>query len=437
LAQGYGQFGGRARRRRAGEYRAPVGSQGQQVDVVIVQARHQGTSPGVERRRVAGGAFRARGCDGGDPAMLDPDVHEAAAHLGASDHEHGGNLHSKVVPPILGITELLELVASPATAADWSVPFGVPVVLVDLRSAPGRLDAPGTPGRLEIGPAGSVLSGLPTVLVGLGPPAPEVAALGEALDVVVEDPTAILANIERCPLAALSLVLVLRAGVELDVPSALAVESSAYSVLQAGPEFAAWRASRAPRSVAPGSEAAVVVERDGSLLHVTFNRPARHNAFSTEMRDQLFEALVLAASDASVDRVVLDGRGPSFCSGGDLDEFGSLPDPATAHATRLARSAAQLLARLAPKVEARLHGACLGAGIELPAFARRVVARPDSFFGLPELGLGLMPGAGGTVSLPRRIGRQRTAELALSGRRIDAQTSLAWGLIDEIADAES
>jgi enoyl-CoA hydratase/carnithine racemase len=61
-----------------------------------------------------------------------------------------------------------------------------------------------------------------------------------------------------------------------------------------------------------------------------------------------------------------------------------------------------------------------------------VVARPDATFWLPELSLGLIPGAGGTVSLPRRIGRQRTAWLALSGRSLDARTALAWGLVDEV-----
>ena len=131
--------------------------------------------------------------------------------------------------------------------------------------------------------------------------------------------------------------------------------------------------------------------------------------------------------------MILAGAGPSFCSGGDLDEFGSFPDPATAHITRLARSSGRVLAAIAPKVVAHLHGACMGAGIELPAFAGRVVADPDTVISLPEVGLGLLPGAGGTVSLPRRIGRQRTCELALTQRRIDASTALGWGLVDEIA----
>ncbi len=81
-----------------------------------------------------------------------------------------------------------------------------------------------------------------------------------------------------------------------------------------------------------------------------------------------------------------------------------------------------------------MHGACLGSGIELPAFAGRLSAHNKSFFQLPELPLGLIPGAGGTVSIARRIGRQRTAWMVLSGRRINSATALEWGLIDDIID---
>jgi enoyl-CoA hydratase/carnithine racemase len=150
------------------------------------------------------------------------------------------------------------------------------------------------------------------------------------------------------------------------------------------------------------------------------------------MRDALCEGLALALADETQGDVLLDGAGPSFSSGGDLDEFGTLPDPAHAHAIRATRSPAALLAALAPRVTAQVHGACVGAGAELPAFAARVVARADAWFQLPELALGLIPGAGGTVSLPRRIGRQRTAWLALSGERIDAATALRVGLVDEV-----
>jgi enoyl-CoA hydratase/carnithine racemase len=103
---------------------------------------------------------------------------------------------------------------------------------------------------------------------------------------------------------------------------------------------------------------------------------------------------------------------------------------------RTTRSAARALAACAPRVVALVHGACFGAGLELAAFAGRVRARPSARFALPELAMGLVPGAGGTVSLPRRIGRHRTAWLALTGAEIDADTALDWGLADERAPAE-
>jgi enoyl-CoA hydratase/carnithine racemase len=175
----------------------------------------------------------------------------------------------------------------------------------------------------------------------------------------------------------------------------------------------------------------VRVDRQADLLHLTLARPEVHNALNTRMRDELYEAFTLAASDPAV-RVLLDGDGPSFCAGGDLDEFGSRPDPATAHVVRLQRSVGRLIASVADRVKVVLHGACMGSGIELPAFAGRVAARPDARIGLPEVGLGLIPGAGGTTSVTRRIGRHRTAYLALTGDCIDARTALEWGLVDEL-----
>src|SRR5204863_6567931 len=111
------------------------------------------------------------------------------------------------------------------------------------------------------------------------------------------------------------------------------------------------------------------------------------------------------------------------------------PDPATAHIVRTTRSAGRMLAQLRDRTTVFVHGACVGAGIELPAFTGRIVAAPDAFFLLPEVGMGLVPGAGGTVSIPRRIGRHRAAYMALSSRRIDAETALRWGLIDEVRQA--
>jgi enoyl-CoA hydratase/carnithine racemase len=96
------------------------------------------------------------------------------------------------------------------------------------------------------------------------------------------------------------------------------------------------------------------------------------------------------------------------------------------------RSGCALAHALGPRLRARLHGACVGAGIEIPAAAARVTATPDAVFRLPEVSMGLIPGAGGTASIPRRIGRHRAAYMAISGADIDAGTALAWGLVDQV-----
>ena len=177
---------------------------------------------------------------------------------------------------------------------------------------------------------------------------------------------------------------------------------------------------------------AVLVERQDATLSVTLDRPHVHNAFNLALRDGLVEALQLASLDPTITSVELRGNGPSFCSGGDLTEFGTVPDPVTGHVVRTTRSAALALWRVADRVTVHLHGACVGAGIELAALAGRVVAHPDSRLRLPEVGFGLVPGAGGTASVPLRIGRARTAWLALSGATLDAATSLQWGLVDAL-----
>ena len=216
----------------------------------------------------------------------------------------------------------------------------------------------------------------------------------------------------------------------------IVTESLAYSTLQSGPEFARWLAERGP-AVSPDIADPVQAERFDGTLRIRFNRPERHNAFSTDARALLLEALVVALLDDTVTEVVLAGNGPSFCSGGDLAEFGTLADPATAHLARTRHSPAlaldELARRLGRRCRAEIHGRALGSGLEMAAFCGWVRCRPDAVLGLPELALGLIPGAGGTVSVTRRIGRWRTAYLVLSGQPIDPATAFGWGLIDEIA----
>ena len=216
-----------------------------------------------------------------------------------------------------------------------------------------------------------------------------------------------------------------------DVESALIMESATYSTLQAGPEHQAWLATRLRRE-RPEEHDVVLMSRDGPNLRLTLNRPHVRNAFSAAMREALLDGFAIATVDPSLEHIVVEGAGANFCSGGDLDEFGTLDDPASAHLLRVARNVGRTVHELRDRVTFIVHGACIGAGVEIPAFAGRVVARPGATFCLPELSMGLVPGAGGTVSIPRRIGRERFRSMALTGATIDAATALSWGLVDAI-----
>jgi hypothetical protein len=253
--------------------------------------------------------------------------------------------------------------------------------------------------------------------------------------VAVDDVDATVASISsrttRAPRATIALDGLLRLTEQVDAEAGVVTESFAYSMLLASPEFEAWRASRAVRSRDASGEP-VRLNRAGNRLDIVLDRPGRGNAFSADLRQAVVDALRLAALDPTLTEVHLSGEGRHFSTGGDLDEFGTAPDPGAAHAVRLDQSAGLAVHRIKDRVRAHLHGRCIGAGIEVPAFAGRVVAAPGTTFQLPELELGLVPGAGGTVSLPARIGRWRTAYLVLSGVELDLAAALEWGLVDAV-----
>jgi len=333
-------------------------------------------------------------------------------------------------PPILLLSDAVAQLLAPDAAERFSPLTGTVLLAVDVCAGDLTLDADETRRVRE------ALASLPAPTVAFATEKP--GALGKALldrfDIDAEEPAQLErlgAAVQHVPLAAGCLAGLLRHGEHRSIEAGLVAESTAYSTLQGGPEFARWLESHTKRPMSDEG-APLRVWRELDTLHLRLDRSHKHNAFSAAVRDALCEGLELAIADTSIREVVLSGEGTSFSSGGDLDEFGSLPDPATAHAVRTTRSPARLLARCADRVRCELQGACVGAGVELPAFAARVSASEDAFFQLPELAMGLVPGAGGTVSLPRRIGRQRTAWLALSGERLDAETALAWGLVDEL-----
>ena len=169
--------------------------------------------------------------------------------------------------------------------------------------------------------------------------------------------------------------------------AALHQESLAYATLQGGAEHAAWLALQGRRT--RNDDAPRVALTDEPGLTITLTRSRLHNLLDRRGRDELTDAFRAAALIALADRLSVD-----------------------------------------------VHGACVGAGIELAAMASSVVAHPDTRFRLPELTMGLMPGVGGTWSIGRRIGRRLLLQWLLLDLEIDADTALAWRLIDGVATSD-
>ncbi len=235
---------------------------------------------------------------------------------------------------------------------------------------------------------------------------------------------------------ALVLAHLLRQKAYQNVSQGLVLESLSYGMLQSGSQFKAWLNQRGDVARVLDEKPVVLASRSDESLEIYLNRPERSNAYSSDMRDQLFDFLQIARFDEAVTKVKLHGLGKSFCSGGDLAEFGSVDFPPDGHIIRMHRSPALSSHSIADKLEVYLHGVCAGAGIEIPAFASRVFGNESVEIFLPEISMGLIPGAGGTVSLPRRIGPQKTAYLAMSGKTLSLSDALAWGLIDEAVEYE-
>lgn len=241
------------------------------------------------------------------------------------------------------------------------------------------------------------------------------------------------AGVDRAPIAATMLARVLRAGEGLPFHMALDLESLAYSTLLGGDEFRSWLRRRG--DVADNRQDCPLVryERDGDRVEIVLASPGNRNAMTATMRDALFEALANVVEDPSEPHLVLRSEGRCFSVGGHLAEFGTATDPARAHLIRAARSCAQLLHRLGDRAEVRLHGSCIGSGIEIPAAAARRIASRNCYVQLPEVTMGLIPGAGGTVTLARAIGRHRLLWLALGSFRLAAPHALRWGLFHAIS----
>ena len=177
----------------------------------------------------------------------------------------------------------------------------------------------------------------------------------------------------------------------------------------------------------------IIYEKRGGAAYITLNRPKALNAYNVRMRDELYEALGAIKDDPDVRVVILKGAGDkAFCAGADLTEFLTAPPPVFARQARFARDVWGLFLSIEQPVIAALHGYVLGSGIEMALCGDIRLASDDARFGLPETGLGIIPAAGGSQTLPRTIGAAAALDMLLTGRWLTAKEALKLNLINRV-----
>ena len=182
-----------------------------------------------------------------------------------------------------------------------------------------------------------------------------------------------------------------------------------------------------------GFETLIYEKRDG-IAHITLNRPKSLNVYNIQMRDDLFEILGAIRDDKEVRVGVFKGAGEkAFCAGADLSEFLTAPPPVITRQVRFQRDIWGLFLNIPQPLIAALHGYVLGSGIEIALCCDIRIGAEDVRFGLPEVGLGIIPAAGGTQTLPRLIGRGKALEILLTNQWIDAAEAHRIGLINQVA----
>jgi enoyl-CoA hydratase/carnithine racemase len=177
----------------------------------------------------------------------------------------------------------------------------------------------------------------------------------------------------------------------------------------------------------------VLVERDGHLAHLILNRPESLNAIDNTLGEELGAACDSLAAEADVWAIIFRGAGErAFCAGADLKARRDFTPEQWQAQRELFRRMFKQVRDVPQPMIAAVHGYALGGGTELALLADFVVASDDAVFGLTEVSLGIIPGGGGTQSMPRLIGRNRAKELIFTARRIGAAEALGLGLVNHV-----
>jgi enoyl-CoA hydratase len=190
----------------------------------------------------------------------------------------------------------------------------------------------------------------------------------------------------------------------------------------------------APASSVQVVNPSVSIEREAGIGWIVLNRPDQINAINDEIRHGVPAALAELELDGEVNVIVIRGEGPrGFCAGADIKERRG-PETSLQVRRRMERTRwIEALDRVEKPIIAAIHGYCMGGGMELALACDIRFVTPDVVMSLPETGLGLIPGGGGTQRLPRVVGPGRALDLLLTGERLSATEALAVGLVTRVA----
>jgi len=182
-----------------------------------------------------------------------------------------------------------------------------------------------------------------------------------------------------------------------------------------------------------GNFEVIIYQKQNNIGYVTLNRPQALNAYNMQMRDELYQVLEAIKDDPEVRVAIFTGAGErAFCAGADLTEFLTAPSPVIARQVRWERDVWGLFLSINKPLIAALHGYVLGDGIEIALCCDIRLASEDARFGMPEPGLGMIPAAGGTQTLPRTISQAKAIEILLTGRWVKAEEALRLKLVNRV-----
>jgi enoyl-CoA hydratase len=180
------------------------------------------------------------------------------------------------------------------------------------------------------------------------------------------------------------------------------------------------------------------VERDGAIATVTVNRPDKLNALNAATIAEIDRAFRTLADEDAIRGIILTGAGPkSFVAGADIAELATMGPLTGIRVSRDGQDAFRFMERMRKPVVAAVNGFALGGGLELALACHIRIASRNARFGLPEVKLGIIPGYGGTIRLPRLVGRGRALELMLTGDMIDADEAFRIGLVNRVVEQDA